>query len=146
MGMPHGQCPGSVPLRNAGASLGPPHAGQPRVKGAALWSVANRSPGRDKPLPLHCPTRPPHKTKGRRIGTLPHRSKPNQGAGDKHTSRPRLHSAATYCAQNATITSMITSYTTANLPCFKAPHLSGTISAQCGTDGDKDGNWTFALT
>ena len=45
-------------------------------------------------------------------------------------------------AQNATITS----YSTANLPCFKAPHLSDAISLPCGNDGDKDRNWTFALT
>ena len=39
-----------------------------------------------------------------------------------------------------------TSYATANLPCFKAPHLSDAITAQCRTDGDKDGNGTFART
>ena len=56
--------------------------------------------------------------------------------------QPREAISMLDAAQNATITS----YSTVNLPCFKASHLSDAISVQCGNDGDKDRNGTFALT
>ena len=54
--------------------------------------------------------------------------------------QPREAIAMLDGAQNA----KITSYSTVNLSCFKTAHLSDEISLQCGTDGDKDRNGTFA--
>ena len=54
--------------------------------------------------------------------------------------QPREAIAMLDGAQNA----KITSYSTVNLPCFKTAHLSDEISLQCGIDGDKDRNGTFA--
>ena len=56
--------------------------------------------------------------------------------------QPREAISMLDAAQNATITS----YSTVNLPCFKASHLSDAISVQCRTDGDNDRHGTFALT